>query len=186
MEDNKKNISRKEFLRIGGSLAVGGVVVGSMVPLVRDLLHPEELRLSADDAPADPGAPSSYRKQAEFRCGTDIEAFDLAGDRLVVAADGGVGVYDTQGRLLEHFAVSDPVRDLACAEDGRIYILHPAGVAVYGMDGAPAARWAACSTPASARRKSPASASTAGTAPSAACCTCRRTPRRKTPSPPSS
>lgn len=144
MDDDKKKLTRKEFLRIGGSLAVGGVVVGSMVPLVRDLLHPEGLRLSAGDAPADEGAPSPYRKQAEFRCGTDIDAFDLDGDRLVVAADGGVGVYDAQGRRLEHFAVTDPVRDLACA-DGRIYVLHPAGVSVYGMDGAPAARWAACS-----------------------------------------
>ena len=149
--DNKENkkISRKDFLHLTGSVVAGGVIAGTAGSLLWKMIK------RPDDVFYDPqGEPysisdgdtsvSPYRRISSFSTPGSIDAFEAAGESLITAVDGKVMVYSPDGTLRSSFDVESPVRDLAVDGD-KLYVLAPAKIAVFTLDGARTGGWDACS-----------------------------------------
>ena len=140
-------INRKEFFRISGSIVGGGAIAGVSGKLIWNMFRqPEKMFfVDGDESAAAPDeAPSPYRKLASARIETEIEAFDLLGDRMVVAGGNLVTLYSPEGEVESRFGAGPDIRDLVVAGD-EIYILFPAHIDVYSLDGHHLRGWEACS-----------------------------------------
>ena len=150
MEQQKpKKISRKDFIRISGSLVAGGAIAGVSGRLIHNMVrNPDKVFYQAEGDPYEisdgDGTPSPYRKTLSVKTDSDVEAFDLMGDRLVVAGGGSITVYSGEGGVECRFAAGPDIRDIAVA-DGNIYVLHPARIEVFDSNGTMRRGWDACS-----------------------------------------
>jgi hypothetical protein len=143
---NTGNVSRKQFLRTVGSVVAGGSIAGVSAAL----LHRNYVR-PGGDVPSETGSlhpsgnpVSPYKLVSSFSVPDGIESFELMDDRLIVASENRISIYDPAGTLSDHFAVAGHVRDIA-AEDGLIYLLFPARIEVYNTAGERIRDWEACS-----------------------------------------
>ena len=146
-KDNK--ISRKEFLRLGGSVIAGGVIAGTAGSLRWKMARkPDELFVDSDAegyAISDgDSSVSPYRRISALSTPGDIEAFEMSGERMIVAVGGKLLLFGPDGASAGSFPVGEDVRDLA-VDGERIYVLFPTRIAVYDLDGTPAGGWNACS-----------------------------------------
>jgi len=87
---------------------------------------------------------SPYRQIASFKLPSEINRFEVYGDRLFLSAGQSVYVYDTSGKQLAKFSVGPDVRDIRVSGE-EIYLLYPTRIAVYSMDGKQDRQWEACS-----------------------------------------
>ncbi|MBQ8070526.1 MAG: hypothetical protein IJ202_06725 [Bacteroidales bacterium] len=147
--NNKKGISRKEFLRLSGSILAGGAIAGISGKLIHDMIRrPEKVFFDADGEEYDitdgDDSVSPYRKISSFRTPEEIEAFDLMGGRMVAVGDNSLSVYSPEGNVEECFAVGSDVRDI-CVVGQEIYVLFPARIEVYSPSGELLREWDACS-----------------------------------------
>ena len=146
--DKKQKISRKKFLQTCGSVAAGGSIVGvSAAMLHKAYIHPaQDVSPNSASLQTNKNNPvSPYKLVSSFSVPDGIESFELMDDKLIVAADNNIFIYDRTGRLLNNFAIDGQVRDLA-TEDGLIYILFSTRIEVYNADGEPIRDWEACSS----------------------------------------
>ncbi|MDR1756352.1 MAG: twin-arginine translocation signal domain-containing protein [Culturomica sp.] len=144
--DKEQNISRRKFLQLCGT-AVAGVGIAGVagVFLHRKLTAPlpyASVRPEGANS-GQPGFASPYRLESSFQAPGAIEAFELAGDRLIVAASNQIYMYDTTGALAHSFAVGSDLRDIA-ADERHIYLLFPARIEVYSPAGEWLRDWEAC------------------------------------------
>ncbi len=146
-KENKEKISRKRFLQVCGSLIAGGSILG----MTGVLLH-KMYRLPGN-ALSDPGSrqglskavpASPYQLVSSFSVPDWIEGFELSNDKLIVAASNNLYLYSQTGSLLNNFAIGSQLRDIAVDND-MIYLLFPARIEVYTMDGEWIRDWEACS-----------------------------------------
>jgi hypothetical protein len=139
-----KEISRKKFLRVCGSIVAGGAVAGaSGVLMNRSLTYkaavPSDKR--QDEAPF----VSSYRQVASFDVPDAIQSLAQHDGTVYVATQNEVLATDMHGKQERRFSVANGIiRDMVVDGDG-IFLLHPASISVYSRDGRLLREWAACS-----------------------------------------
>lgn len=148
-ESNKKSISRKEFLRLSGSILAGGAIAGISGKLIHNMVRrPEKLFFDAEgdtyDITDGDTSVSPYRRVSSFRTPEEILAFEILGEDLVAVGGGTVSLYSPDGNLRECFAVGPDVRDI-CADGGELFVLFPSKIEVYSPSGELLRQWDACS-----------------------------------------
>ena len=147
--DEKKKMTRKDFLRKGGSTIAGLSILGvAGTHLVKMFSDPGRMFYGdgGDDATvrrAD-DLKSPYRKVSAFAVPARIDALDVNGDDIYIAAGGNVSVYAADGTVKSSFPVKLSLRDIVF-HDNRIYVLYPASVSVNDLSGAVVGGWEACS-----------------------------------------
>ena len=112
-------INRKEFFRIGGSIVGGGAIAGVSGKLLWGMFkNPDKVFfVDGDESDIPDDAPSPYRKLASARIEAEVEAFDLLGDRMVVAGGNLVTLYSPEGEVESRFGAGPDIRDLVVAGD---------------------------------------------------------------------
>lgn len=143
MELNKDNtnLSRKNFLRICGSVIAGGSILGVSGVLLRDRYNRKPLPATGSMQPA---LDTPYKLVSSFSVPDRIESFEITDDRLIVAIPQTILLYDPSGSLLNTFSVGSTIRDIA-VDDSQIYLLYPTRIEVYDKEGARLREWEACS-----------------------------------------
>jgi hypothetical protein len=138
-----KEISRKKFLRVCGSIVAGGAIAGVSGALVNRSLttvSPDGMRTPDEDAFVSP-----YRRVASFDFPDAIQSLAQYSGTVYVATRNTVSATDMRGQLKRTFTVANEIiRDMAVDDDG-IYLLHPSSVSVYSPEGRLLREWAACS-----------------------------------------
>lgn len=145
-EKNKKQqLSRKKFLQICGSVLAGGSIIGltGMLFHTRQVAPDRILKKNGANTGAD-AFRSPYRMISSFHVPDPVEAFESAGDRLIIAASNSIYVYDRGGGLLNNFAAASNLRDITVCND-EIYLLFPTRIEVYDKEGGWLREWDACS-----------------------------------------
>ena len=144
-------MDRRKFLKISGSLAVGGVVLSVVGHNLWKLLkHPERVfydskrnegitLLKEDDDFVSP-----YRRTFGFVAPDAISALDVVGGSIYIATPNNIYVYGLSGELQTNFPTPSDLRDLA-VHDGLIYALFPTRIEVYDRQGDVVRHWDACS-----------------------------------------
>jgi hypothetical protein len=143
------NISRKKFLQLCGSFLAGGSILSlSGFVLGKRFLGRNDfsggnrgVRMAGLQ---DRKFTSPYMMTSSFRIPEVIEAFEVTGDRVIVATANSVRLYDYAGRLLNNFAVGSNLRDIVVDQD-NVYLLFPGRVEVYDNEGELLRDWEACS-----------------------------------------
>lgn len=149
-EDRKNIMSRKDFLRILGSGIAGASIMGVTGNLLWKMFSRPDETFFAVDASKKSGVSRQkassfpYKLVSAFKLPSQIEAFELCGDRLVIAALNTIYLYTPSGSLENSFPVRSSVRDVA-VDRGLIYVLYPASVEVYNPEGEWIRDWEACS-----------------------------------------
>ena len=151
MEKQKKDrrISRKEFLRLSGSILAGGAIAGVSGKLIRDMvIRPEKVFFDEDgegyEITDGDTSVSPYRRISSFRTPEEIDAFDAWGDRMVAVGDNTATVYSLDGNVHSCFALGNSVRDI-CMDGEEIFVLFPTRIEVYSHAGDLLREWEACS-----------------------------------------
>ncbi|MDR0699562.1 MAG: hypothetical protein LBG28_10160 [Tannerella sp.] len=141
-----KEISRKKFLRVCGSIVAGGAVAGVSGVLVN------RNRMLTTSVPSgnlrgrDEGALASpYRQVALVDFPDAIQSLAQHDGTVYVAMQNEVSTMDMRGKLKGGFTVANGViRDMA-VDGGEVYLLHPTSVSVYSQQGRLLREWTACS-----------------------------------------
>ena len=146
---NKNNISRKRFFQICGSTIAGGSILAVSGILLRNRFFLSERKLDNKITEWTPNSQkedftSPYKLVSSFSVPDSIEAFELAGDNIVVAASNNIFIYNRQGSLLNNFAVGSNLRDIA-TDNENVYLLFPTHIEVYNRNGEWLREWEACS-----------------------------------------
>jgi len=148
-QEEKKKLSRKGFLQLCGSVAAGAVIAGGTGSLLWKMFaKPDDVFYNTNAQNASKtnrsDFKSPYRKVLSFKTGDEIEAFEVMGNKLLVATPNSLSVFASDGNLLNNFAVGSDVRDIAVSQ-GEIYVLFPTRIEVYDVDGGLVRDWDACS-----------------------------------------
>lgn len=135
------DIDRRKFLKVSGSLAVGGLILSVVGRGVWKMFtHPEELfndskRTKGPQLLKEDGDfVSPYRRIAGFLAPDEINAMELVGGSIYLATPNAISIYGMSGELQTNFATPSDVRDLA-VQDDRIYALFPTRIEVYDRQG---------------------------------------------------
>lgn len=150
-QEQENKISRKKFLRICGSVVAGGSILSVTGNLLWKMFaRPDEVFFGVDKKNKTAGSArraasqSPYKLVSSFKVPERIDAFELCGDRLIIAAPNTIYVYTPSGSLENSFPVGSSVRDIAV--DGEsVYVLYPTRVEVYDLAGEWVRDWEACS-----------------------------------------
>ena len=143
--NKKQKISRKNFFQICGSILAGGSIVGlSGILFYKRYIIPDEfLKRNAANLTKD-NFTSPYKLVSSFKVPDSIEALELTDNQIIVAASNNIFIYDTTGSLVNNFAIGSNLRDIA-TDDNNIYLLFPARIEVYSLNGEWMHDWEACS-----------------------------------------
>jgi hypothetical protein len=141
-----KEISRKKFLRVCGSIVAGGAVAGVSGVLVdrnRMLTAPVS---SGHQHERDEGAlVSPYRQVASVDFSDAIQSLAQDDGTVYVATRNEVATTNLRGKPTGGFTVANGViRDME-VDGGEIYLLHPTSISVYSQQGKLLREWSACS-----------------------------------------
>lgn len=152
-----KKQSRRQFLKTGGSLAIGAAFAGvtgsfiwKMFSKPEALFHESGRADGMAEKSADTDFASPYRRTFGFEAEDTITAFDIAPqhdrerEHLFVATPNNIYLYSLSGQLEQNFPVASDVRDLVYYDD-KIYLLFPARIEVYDFEGNLLQEWQACS-----------------------------------------
>ena len=144
-------MNRRSFLKISGSLAIGGLVLSVVGRSVWNLFkHPDRLFY---DSKRDKGITllkededfvSPYRRTFGFVVPDDITAMEVENGSIFIATTNNIYVYGLSGELQTNFSTPSDLRDIAVM-DGQVYALFPTRVEVYDRQGEVVQQWDACS-----------------------------------------
>ena len=144
-------MDRRKFLKIGGSLTVGGVVLAVVGRNMWNLLkHPDKVFYDSKRTEGitllkeNGDFVSPYRRTFGFEVPDDISAMEVEGGSIYIATPNNIYVYGLSGELQTNFPTPSDLRDLAVM-DGRIYALFPSRIEVYDRQGDVVQQWEACS-----------------------------------------
>jgi hypothetical protein len=144
-------MSRKKFLRVCGAMLAGGAVAATVGVLQKRSVSNSS---PVDIVPANdslrvvarkPTLHTPYRLVSAFATSGAVEAFAVHGDRLCVASNKVVYVYNRLGTQLNQFTAGEEIRDMAVIDDETLYLLHPKGVSTYTSAGEQQRSFQACS-----------------------------------------
>ncbi len=145
-----KQINRRQFLKTTGSLAIGAAFLGTAGTFVWKLFtspgsifHDGTNPVMKDADGKDVEFVSPYCRTAAFTTPGEINAFDVAGGRIYVAAENSVSVYSLGGELVNNFAVPSEVRDMTFFDE-HLYVLFASRIEVYDLEGNSLRDWKAC------------------------------------------
>lgn len=145
------NIDRRKFLKVTGSLAIGGAflsVVGNglwrMFKRPESLFYDTKRDKGIELMKEDESFVSPYRRTFGFVAPDEITAFDVDGGSIFVATPNNIYVYGLSGELQTNFPIPSDLRDLTIYED-KVYALFPTRVGVYNRQGDELQSWDACS-----------------------------------------
>ena len=152
-------MDRRKFLKVSGSLAVGGAVLsvvgagmwklftkpgdlfyGTKRTKGFSLMEDDGEHQSSDEEPL----VSPYRRTFGFEVPDEINALDVEGGSIFLATPNQVYIYGLSGELQYNFSIPSGLRDLA-VYDGKVYALFPTAIEVYDRHGELVHQWAACS-----------------------------------------
>lgn len=143
-------INRRKFLKVSGSLAVGGLILSVVGRgMWKMFTHPDELfhdssRKEGLKLLKEQDYVSPYRRTFGFTVPDDISALEVEGGSIYLACENNIFIYGLSGELQTAFPIPSDLRDLALF-DGKIYALYPTRVEVYNRQGDELQRWEACS-----------------------------------------
>lgn len=136
-----KDISRRKFVKIGGSLAIGGAFAayagGGLWNMFK---HPENLfygsKVQSSDELVKEGEAlvSPYRRIFGFIVPDQIAAFEVSNGSIYIGTKNEISVYGMSGELQDKYAVPADMRDLT-VYDGNVYALYATRIEVYGAHG---------------------------------------------------
>lgn len=145
------SISRRKFLKVTGSLAIGGAflsVVGNglwkMFTRPESLFHDTKRDKGFELMEEDKDFVSPYRRTFGFEVPDDISALEVEGGSIYIATPNNIYIYGLSGELQTNFPVPSDLRDLAVS-GGNIYALFPTRIEVYNREGDMVQDWEACS-----------------------------------------
>ncbi len=145
--EHTRKISRKRFFQLCGSLIAGGSILGTTGVLLHKMYRASGTSFvgSGSGRGRNNGAAASpYKLVSSFKVPDPIEGFEHYNDQLIVAASNNLYLYDQAGTLLNNFAIGSQLRDMA-VDNGLIYLLFPARIEVYTLEGEWLRDWEACS-----------------------------------------
>ena len=151
MDKEGKNMSRRKFLQVSGSLMIGAAfarVIGRS--LWKMLNNPGELFYDAKTATRNKAIEemanyvSPFRRTSGFIVPDDITALEVFDHQIVIATPNNIHLYALNGSLEENFAIRSDLRDMAVYA-GKIYLLFASRVEVYDPQGNQLQEWNACS-----------------------------------------
>ena len=147
-----KNMDKRKFLKITGSLAVGGVILSVVGRQIWDLFkRPGKLFYDSKRKKGpvllkeDGDFVSPYRRVYGFEADDDIRALEVVEGSIYIAMPNVISVYGLSGELQTNFSTPSDIRDMT-VHDGRIYALFPSRIEVYDRQGNVTAEWDACSS----------------------------------------
>ena len=125
-------------IRITMNILIFAVVIGFVWYMVSSLRKNEPIFGSIKMT----GEQSVYKKVSSIKTKSEIVRFDLSDDKIFIALNHAVVVYSKAGTLVKQFPIEQEIRDIK-VEDGRIYLLFPAAMAVYSVEGEEITGWKA-------------------------------------------
>lgn len=147
-----KNMDKRKFLKITGSLAVGGVILSVVGRQIWDLFkRPGKLFYDSKRKKGpvllkeDGDFVSPYRRVYGFVADDDIRALEVVEGSIYIVMPNVISVYGLSGELQTNFSTPSDIRDMT-VHDGRIYALFPSRIEVYDRQGNVTAEWDACSS----------------------------------------
>ena len=147
-----KNMDKRKFLKITGSLADGGVILSVVGRQIWDLFkRPGKLFYDSKRKKGpvllkeDDDFVSPYRRVYGFVADDDIRALEVVEGSIYIAMPNVISVYGLSGELQTNFSTPSDIRDMT-VHDGRIYVLFPSRIEVYDRQGNVTAEWDACSS----------------------------------------
>jgi len=117
-------------LRILLNLLVFVLIIGFVLYIVGSLGKNDSFFGSINLA----GEPSPYKKINTIKVKSEIIRFDLSEDNIFIAVNHSVMIYNKTGTLVKQFPVEQEIRDIK-VEDDRIYLLYPAEIEVFTIEG---------------------------------------------------
>lgn len=152
MDNNNddKKITRRGFLKAGGSVLFGAGVAGVAGHSVWKMLtNPDDIFYGKQsDKKKVPDASqlvSPYRLTGAFEVPGVISGMEVLPDgHILLAMATSVSIYSASGSLTENFKIPGGARDVAVYRD-RIYLLYPDRIDIYGKHGEELGGWKACS-----------------------------------------
>ena len=128
----------RKIIRVSINILIFVLIIGFVLYIANSLGKNEPIFGSIHIG----GEPSSYKKISTIKTKSEIIRFDLSEDRIWVALNHEVLIYNKEGALLKQFPVEQEVRDIK-VEDNRLYMLYPASVDVYTVEGEKISGWKA-------------------------------------------
>ncbi|MBP5387379.1 MAG: hypothetical protein J6Y97_08370 [Prevotella sp.] len=151
MERDQKNMSRRKFLQVSGSLMIGAAFAGVIGRSLWKLFNsPGDLFYDAKTAKRNKAKEemanyvSPYRLTSGFIAPDVITALEVLDKQIVIATPNNILLYGLDGSLDENFAIRSDLRDMAVFA-GKIYLLFASRVEVYDPQGNLLQEWNACS-----------------------------------------
>lgn len=146
-----KEINRRQFLKIGGSIGIGALFAGvagnylwKMFTNPGELFYDTKRKNESIADNADDDFASPYKRTFGFESPDEISAFEVSDGHIVLATPNNIYMYSMSGQLENNFPVPSDVRDIAIYDD-KIYLLYASRVEVYNADGDMVKNWDACS-----------------------------------------
>ena len=125
-------------LRIILNLLIFILVIGFAGYLVHSLVKDEPV-FGSD---SNDGMRTPYKKINSIKVKSEILSFDLSDNNIYMAVSHAVMVYNKTGKLLKEIPAGKEIRDIK-VEGDRIYLLYPAGIEVFTLDGVRITGWEA-------------------------------------------
>ena len=125
-------------LRIILNLLIFILVIGFAGYLVHSLVKDEPV-FGSD---SNDGVRTPYKKINSIKVKSEILSFDLSDNNIYMAVNHAVMVYNKTGKLIKEIPVGKEIRDIK-VEDDRIYLLYPAEIEVFTLDGVRITGWEA-------------------------------------------
>ena len=137
------NINRKKFLQTFASIlaiaSIAGVAVVSLFKSAKSAKKSVSNDVQNED---EKHIATPYKLTASFNVDDDIKGFELWNDKLIVATQNDVHIYNFFGKRLNRFALNGDLRDITVYDD-NIYLLFPESIEVYNFDGGHVRKWKA-------------------------------------------
>jgi len=87
---------------------------------------------------------SPYKKTNSFDAASNIICFDICENTIYAALSDKISVFNLSGKHQRDFSIKAGARDIVIA-DVAIYLLYPARIDLYSLDGEKKGEWEACS-----------------------------------------
>lgn len=144
-------MDRRTFLKLSGSLAIGGVILSVAGRGIWNLFkHPDKLFYDSKRTKGpvllneDEDFVSPFRRVYGFEVPDEVCALEVEGGSIYLAMPNNISVYGLSGELQTNFPTPSDLRDLTL-HDGLIYALFPTRIEVYDRQGDLIREWDACS-----------------------------------------
>ena len=144
-------MDKRQFLKLSGSLAVGGVILSIVGREIWNLFkRPDKLFYDSKRTKGpillkeDGDFVSPYRRVYGFLVPDEICAMEVEGGSLYIAMPNNISVYGLSGELQTNFSTPSNTRDIS-VHNGLIYVLYPTRIEVYDRQGEIIKEWEACS-----------------------------------------